>query len=147
MIKRILVYSDGSPMAEHAAKQGVELAKATGASVIGLALAAPYPLRLYGELMVSGVQTLQHYRQQAGASAQAVLAPLEQAAKAAGIGYTASAVTGSSLAEAIVATAEAQGCDLICMGAQDHRDLLGVHLGKEMERVLTKARMPVLVCH
>jgi nucleotide-binding universal stress UspA family protein len=78
--------------------------------------------------------------------AQHVLAPIERTAETAGVSYSGSSVSSGSPADAIVATAEQQGCDLICMASEDHRDLLGVHLGSETTRVLTHARVPVLIC-
>jgi len=147
MIRKILIPSDGSALSEPAIRSGLELAKATGASVIGLAVTEPFPLRLYGELMVAGLEPLQHYRGESRESAQRKLAPLAQAAHAAGVDFRESAVHASSLADAVIAAADEQACDLICIAARDHRDLLGVHLGRETARVLTRARIPVLVCH
>jgi nucleotide-binding universal stress UspA family protein len=147
MIRKILIPSDGSALAEPAIRSGIELAKATGASVIGLAVAEPYPLRLYGELMVAGIEPLQHYRGESRESAQRMLVPLAQAAHAAGVDFHESAVYARSLADAVITAADEQACDLICIAADDHRRLTGVHLGRETARVLTRARVPVLVCH
>jgi len=147
MIRKILIPSDGSRVSEHAVKSGIELAKATGASVVGLLVTEPYPLKMYGDLMLSGIGSLQHYHDQERQLARHVLAPLEHAAETAGVSYSSSSVAARSSAEAIIATAEQQGCDLICMATENHHDLLGVHLGKEATKVLTHARVPVLICH
>lgn len=147
MIRKILISSDGSALSERAVKSGIELAKATGASVVGLLVTEPYPLRMYGDLMLSGLEPMQHYYDEERQLAQRALAPIEQAAQTAGVRYSGSSVSSRSPGEAIIATAEQQGCDLICIAAENHRDLLGVHLGKETTRVLTHARVPVLLCH
>lgn len=146
MIRKILISSDGSTLSEHAVKSGIELAKATGASVVGLLVTEPYPLRMYGDLMLSGIEPMQHYHDEERRLAQRALAPIERAAQTAGVRYSGSSVSSRSPAEAIIATAEEQGCDLICIAAENRHDLLGVHLGKEAARVLTHARVPVLLC-
>ena len=147
MIRKILIPSDGSNLSEHAVKSGIELAKATGASVVGLMVTEPYPRKMYGELMLCGVQPLRHHHDQERQLAQRVLAPIEHAAEEAGVGYSSCSVSGRSLADAIIATAEHEGCDLICMASENQRDLLGVHLQKDATKVLTQARIPVLICH
>jgi nucleotide-binding universal stress UspA family protein len=147
MIRKILIPIDAAASTDHAVTSGIELAKATGASVLGLAVTEPYPLRMYGELMLSGIEPLQHYRDQGRELAERALAPMERAAKAAGVGYRGSSVSSRSPADAIVAAAEREGCDLICMACEDHRDLLGVHLGRDTTWVLTHTQVPVLICH
>lgn len=147
MIRKILISSDGTALSQPAVKSGIELAKATGASVLGLLVTEPYPLRFYGDLMLSGIEPMQHYQDQERQLAQRALAPIAQAAESAGVRYSGSSVSSGSPADAIIATAEQQGCDLICIATENHHDFLGVHLDRETTRVLTHARVPVLVCH
>ncbi len=147
MIRKIMVASDGSELPETAVKSAIELAKATGASVLGLLVTEPYPLRMYGDLMLRGIELMQKYHDQERRLAQRILAPMEHAAETAGVRYSGSSVSSGSPADAIVAAAEQQRCDLICIASRDHRDWLGVHLGKEAAKILTYARVPVLLCH
>jgi nucleotide-binding universal stress UspA family protein len=147
MIRRILVPCDGSSAAEHALRSGIELAKATRATVVGLAITEPFPLKMYGELMVAGVGPLQHYNDQERALAEHALAPVEKAARAAGVDYLSASVSNSSAADAIISAAEQESCDLICLAAHDRRNLLGTHLDHDTVWVLAHARVPVLLCH
>jgi nucleotide-binding universal stress UspA family protein len=48
-------------------------------------------------------------------------------------------------AEAIVATADSQGCDLIFMGSHGRRGLSRLMAGSVTQKVLTDAHVPVLV--
>ena len=147
MIQKILIPSDGSALANHAVTSGIDLAKATGASVVGLAVTEPYPLDMYGELMLSGINPLQQFHAEERKLAERALAPMEQAAKAAGVKYRSSSVESRSRADAIVATAEREGCDLICMASEDRRGLLRAHLSSETAWILTHTTVPVLICH
>ena len=47
--------------------------------------------------------------------------------------------------DAILRTADAQGCDLIVMTSHGRKGLAAVLLGSETRKVLTHARIPVLV--
>ena len=147
MIRKILIPSDGSAVSERAINSAIELAKATGASLLGFMVTEPYPLKLYGDLMLRGIGAVQHYDDEERQLSQRVLAPLERAAHSAGVRYSGYSVSSRSPADAIVATAEHEGCDLICMGLRDHHKLLGDHLDPETTKVLTHAKVPVLVCH
>jgi len=147
MIRKILIPSDGSALADHAVKSGIELAKATRASVVGLAVTEPYPLNMYGELMLSGVDSLHHFQDEGQEFAERALASMERAANAAGISYRGATIFSRSPADAIVTAAEVEGCDLICMATEDRRDLLGPHLSRETTWILTHTRVPVLICH
>ena len=147
MIRKILIPSDGSALAERAVERGIELAKATGASVLGLVVTEPFPTKMYGELMLSGVESLQHYFDQEREVAQRTLSPIEAAAKAAGVSFNGYSIPSDSPANTIVATAEQEGCDLICMASEDHSNLLGVHMARKTTWIVTHARVPVLLCH
>ena len=47
--------------------------------------------------------------------------------------------------EAIIRTAETQGCDLIVMASHGRRGVQGVLIGSETQKVLTHTQIPVLV--
>ena len=55
-------------------------------------------------------------------------------------------VTGEFPAEAILKIASQRKCDLIVMASHGRRGLAGVLLGSETQKVLTHAKVPVLVC-
>ena len=147
MIRKILISSDGSASADQSVENAIELAKATGASVLGFAVTKPYPMAMYGDLMLRGIETVQHYDEEARQLSKRLLTRIEQAAETAGVRYAGYSVSSKSPAAAIIATAEKEGCDLICMALHDRYNVLGSHLDPEMTKVLTHARVPILVCH
>jgi nucleotide-binding universal stress UspA family protein len=55
-------------------------------------------------------------------------------------------VESGSVAEAILRTAEAHGCDLILMGGYGHGPALEIVLGSAVDQVLRESRWPVLIC-
>lgn len=147
MIRKILISSDGSALAERAVLKAIELAKVTGASVVGLMVTEPYPLSMYGEPTLPGAETAAHYDDEEQQLSQQILEPIKQAAQAAGVQYAGCSVSSRSPGDAIVATAEHEGCDLICMAMHHYLSLLGANLDRITTRVLARSKVPVLLCH
>jgi len=54
-------------------------------------------------------------------------------------------VTSSHPYEMIIKAAEKKGCDLIMMASHGRRGIQGVLIGSETQKVLTHAKIPVLV--
>ena len=48
--------------------------------------------------------------------------------------------------EAILKAARDRGCDLIMMASHGRRGIQGLLVGSETQKVLTHAKLPVLVC-
>jgi nucleotide-binding universal stress UspA family protein len=64
-----------------------------------------------------------------------------------GCGLEADLVEDSGpVAEAILETAQARGCDLILMGGYGHSPMIEIVLGSAVDRVLRESCCPVLVC-
>lgn len=146
MYKHILIPTDGSTLSAHAAQHAVVIAKASGARVTGLFVApAPTPLLFKGLLPVRHLQPEQHAALTAKA-AQRFLGVVEQAARKAGVRYEGVTVEGEFPAEAILETAAKRKCDMIVMASHGRRGISGVLLGSETQKVLTQAKVPVLVC-
>ncbi len=146
MYKHILIPTDGSTHSAHAATDGVALAKATGARVTGLFVApAPTPLVFEGLLPVAYMQPEEHAALTAKAAAR-YLGAIERAASQAGVAFQGVTVTGEFPAQAIIDAAAQRKCDLIVMASHGRRGLAGVLLGSETQKVLTHAKVPVLVC-
>jgi nucleotide-binding universal stress UspA family protein len=146
MYQHILIPTDGSALSGHAVSQGIALAKAIGAHVTGLFVApAPTPLVFEGLVPVDYMQPEAHAALSARAAARA-LGVIEKAAQQAGVASECLSVTGEFPAEAILEAAAKRKCDLIVMASHGRRGLAGVLLGSETQKVLTHARVPVLVC-
>ena len=146
MYKHILVPTDGSKLSQHAAQHALAIAKATGARVTGLFVApAPTPLVFKGLMPVRHVQPDEHAVLIAKA-AKRYLGDIQAAAAAAAVAYEGVTVEGEFPAEAILKTAARRRCDLIVMASHGRRGLSGILLGSETQKVLTQAKVPVLVC-
>jgi nucleotide-binding universal stress UspA family protein len=146
MYRHLLIPTDGSALSGHAIAQGIALAKATGARVTGLFVApAPTPLVFEGLVPVDYLQPDEHAALNARAAAR-YLGVIEKAAVQAGVPFEGVTLTGEYPAEAILETAKKRQCDVIVMASHGRRGLAGVLLGSETQKVLTHAKVPVLVC-
>ena len=146
MVTHILVPTDGSTPSAHAVAHAIGLAKATGARVTGLFVApAPTPLVFEGLLPVGYVQPEEHAELTARAAAR-YLGAIEKAARLAGVSCETVTVAGEFPAEAILGTAKQRKCDLIVMASHGRRGMAAVLLGSETQKVLSGAKVPVLVC-
>jgi nucleotide-binding universal stress UspA family protein len=146
MYKHILVPTDGSKLSQHAARHALAIAKATGARVTGLFVApAPTPLVFKGLVPVRHLQPDEHATLIAKA-AKRYLGDIQAAAAAAAVAFEGITVEGEFPAEAILKIAARRRCDLIVMASHGRRGLSGILLGSETQKVLTQAKVPVLVC-
>ncbi|MBI5718220.1 MAG: universal stress protein [Burkholderiales bacterium] len=146
MYKHLLIPTDGSAPSAHAIAHGVAVAKATGARVTGIFVApAPTPLVFEGLLPVGYVQPEEHAAMSAAAAAR-YLGAIEKAAQQAGVPYEGVTVTGEYAADAILEAAVKRKCDLIVMASHGRRGLAHALLGSETQKVLSRAKIPVLVC-
>jgi nucleotide-binding universal stress UspA family protein len=138
MYKRILLPTDGSDLALSAAQHGLKLAKATGASV--LALYASPPFETPAPLLPVDV-----YEKSAKEAATKYLGAIAAAAEKAGVPCKTRHVRSLSPADAVVATAEGDKCDLIVIGSHGRGSFRSLLLGSVTARVLALCAVPVLV--
>jgi nucleotide-binding universal stress UspA family protein len=145
MYKHILLPTDGSPISRKAVAAGVKLARALGARVTGFYAAPPAtPLEFKGFLPVGYTDPEKHARAIEKAAASH-LAVVEKAAQAAGVRCKAVYETNDFPAEAIVAAAKKNGCDLIYMGSHGRSGRKSSLLGSHTQKVLSLSPVPVLV--
>jgi nucleotide-binding universal stress UspA family protein len=147
MFKHILIPTDGSPQSRKAIASGVQLAKTLGAKVTGLFAAPPATPVVYRNNLPVGITTPSDHARMIEQSAAKYLGVIEQAAKKAGIQFEGVTVTSDYPADTILATAKKKKCDLIVMATHGYRGIRGVLLGSETQKVLTHAKIPVLVLH
>jgi nucleotide-binding universal stress UspA family protein len=146
MYKHVLIPTDGSTASAHAVVQGIAVAKAMGARVTGIFVApAPTPIVFEGLLPVGYMQPDEHAALSAAAAAK-FLGVIERAAGDAGVEFEGVTVTGEYPADAILEAAAARKCDLIVMASHGRRGLAQALLGSETQKVLARAKVPVLVC-
>jgi nucleotide-binding universal stress UspA family protein len=146
MYKHILIPTDGSALSRKAIVNGVKLAKAVGAKVTGLFAAPPATPVVYEDFVPVGYMTPQQHAALIEKTASRYLGVIEKAAKRAGVACKCVRVTNDFPADAILAIAKKNQCDLILMASHGRRGLASVLLGSETQKVLTQTRIPVLVC-
>jgi nucleotide-binding universal stress UspA family protein len=146
MYKHILLPSDGSRLSRKAVKQGVALAKSIGATVTGFYANPGIPIE-YFEVdapMPQSVYDAESKRERK--FTVKVLAEIAEAARRAGVPCDCVSEESRSAADAIMATAKKQRCDLIFMASHGRHGISAVLLGSETTKVLTHSNIPVLVC-
>lgn len=142
MFTRILIPTDGSDLANKAAKNALEMAKLQGASVVGVYVIDPFPYIGLGEASALGLQA---YMEEVQVAAQNALTQIRAEAEALGVRYQGDTIERSATYEGILDTAEAEHCDLIVMGSHGRQGMKSLILGSVTQKVLTHSKLPVLV--
>ena len=62
-----------------------------------------------------------------------------------GVAFDGDTIERNVTYEGILETAEAEGCDLIVMGSHGRKGMQALILGSVAQKVLTHAKMPVLI--
>lgn len=141
MNDRILVATDGSAAAMVAVKKGVDLAKATGAEVLGVyvvdELAVANAVRLFG----ADKEDLERKLQTGGEEA---VSDLRRIAEEAGVPVE-TVVTFGVPANSIIELAKEKGVDMIVMGGHGQSGVTKFIIGSVVKNVLYRATVPVLV--
>ncbi|MGE5522929.1 MAG: universal stress protein [Rhodospirillaceae bacterium] len=144
MFKNILVPTDGSEQSQAAVRAAVDLAKLHGARLTGIHVIPDYHLLIAYEGAFDPI-TEERIEEEAKARAASYLSYVEEKATSAGVPCRTVCETSDHPYDAILRTAETHGCDLIVMTSHGRKGLAAVLLGSETRKVLTHARMPVLV--
>ena len=145
MYKRILVPTDGSALSRKAVKSAVELASTVGAEVVALNVVPRYPMSYFeGGISVSDSEVAR-VEKQWSEQGQALAEDVEKAAEKAGVKARAVTVRSDLVAEAIIAAARKNKCDLIVMASHGRKGIKRLLLGSETQHVLTHGNIPVLV--
>jgi nucleotide-binding universal stress UspA family protein len=145
MYKHILIPTDGSALSRSAAVAGVRLAKALGAKVTAVYAAPPATPLVYKDLLPVDYVTPQQHAAAIRKAAANYLGVVEKAAKAAGVQCKLIHTTSDFPADVILATAAKQKCDLIFIASHGRRGLARALLGSQTQKVLSQAKIAVLV--
>jgi nucleotide-binding universal stress UspA family protein len=141
MYRHILIPTDGSELAERGVTQGLALAKAVGAKVSVIFVIEPF-----AEMTGRYLETVSRYVELRKEQAKSVLDGAANAAKKAGVSCEIIQVENEQPHQAIIAAAEDKGCDLIVMSSHGRSGLSKLLIGSVTNKVLTQAKIPVLVC-
>ena len=142
MFKKILVPSDGSELAHKAADVAADLAKVHGAEIIGVYVIDPFPYIGIGDASAVGLQA---YLSEAKVAANRSLEVLAESCKLRGVAFAGDTIERSVVYEGITETAKVEGCDLIVMGSHGRKGMEALFLGSVAQKVLTHAKVPVLI--
>lgn len=145
MYKKILVPTDGSALSKKAMRSAVALAASLDAEVVALNVVPRYPTSYFeGGLSISNAEVARVERQWAE-QGQALAEEVSQAAAKAGVEAKALTMRSDLVAEAILAAAKKNRCDLVVMASHGRKGLKRLLLGSETQHVLTHGNIPVLV--
>lgn len=134
MYDEILIGVDGSEESDRAAKRGIELASAFGASVTALHVVEQSTLDLARDEEASAIR----------ANREAVFSGVESAAEAAGRPVATEVVEGSP-AKQLTERASESGAGLLVLGRQGASGIGERLLGSVTERVLSRTDVPAFV--
>ena len=143
MFKKVLLPTDGSPLATQAATQGIEFAKAIGAEIVSIYVAVKSPVFSFDTKGDS--PTKSEMDAMVKAAADKAFAPVREAAKAAGMALTERSCAAVSASGSIVAVAKDSGCDLIYMASRGNSGWDKVFMGSVAAKVLAESPIPVLI--
>jgi nucleotide-binding universal stress UspA family protein len=144
MYKNILIAIDGAETAAKALRDGLALARRLGADVGAVTVTEPRSEAALGEVVFA--PSVEDYDGICAKEAARILAEVDEAAAAAGVECRTMHVRDRLPADGILEAAEQSGCDLIVMGSHGRRGLAKFLLGSQATEVLTRARIPVLIC-
>lgn len=144
MFQHILVATDGSEYSERAVAHALALAKSLSAKLIAVTVTDIMPTGPYTPIpWPSGIA---QYEAAAAASAKKILNRVDETARSLGVTCQSHHIADQPPAEAILATSEQRGCDLIVMGSHGRHGLARLMLGSQVNKVVALSRIPVLVC-
>jgi nucleotide-binding universal stress UspA family protein len=139
--KHILIPTDGSAASERAIAAGIALARLLGARVTGFHAAPPAVPLVLGKQLAKAYMSREAIEQ----AAVRYLGVIGRAAAKAGVACETMHVTSDFPADAILEAARSRKCDLVVMASHGRHGLAAMLLGSETQKVLTHAKIPVLV--
>jgi nucleotide-binding universal stress UspA family protein len=147
MYKNILVPVDGSELSQRAITASVELARQLGAAITAFVAEPLAPLPTPGQPQSLIRQEVQEHDQMTEAHASEVLARFEQQAREAGVAFTGHHAQVPRVDRAIIAAAEAQGCDMIVMVTHGRGVFGELLFGSHTKDVMGRSTLPLLILH
>ena len=144
MYKNILIATDGSEIARKAMQDGLALARCLAANVSAVTVTEPLSEAALGETVFA--PSAEDYDRICAREAARILSEVDEAASAAGVQCRTVHVRHRLPADGILEAADQSGCDLIVMGSHGRRGVARLLLGSQATEVLTRSRVPVLIC-
>lgn len=145
MYKHILIPTDGTATAEKAVVAGLKFAKWSKAKVTVFTAMPEFRVPTSAEVAARKIMPIAEYERRTMAQANRLLGKVARRAKAGGVRLQTEAVLSDRPAEAIVAAAQKNGCDLIFIGSHGRKGLKALLLGSQTHEVLSRSDIPTLV--
>jgi nucleotide-binding universal stress UspA family protein len=145
MYQRILVATDGSPLSEKAVSSAIALAALCKAKLIAIKVVPYYPQSYFEGSVPLPAEDVALVEEQWTADAQASVNAVQAEADALGVEVLPLVVKSDLVSEAVIASAQEHGADLIVMASHGRKGLQRLLLGSETQNVLTHSHIPVLV--
>mgnify|MGYP003349339674 CR=1 FL=1 len=145
MFKHILIPTDGSKLADKAVMAGIEFARDAGAKVTALCAMPTFPMPTRNELISGKYEPIDKYEKRTLAQGAKLLERVEKLGKAAGVEVKVNVVLADKPYEAIINSANRNGCDLIFMASHGRTGLQELLHGSQTHEILTKSKIPTLV--
>lgn len=145
MYTKILIPTDGSPLSEATAIEGIQFAQKISAEVVGVFVAPEYQHTIYDNTLSHHRPTKDGYALSMQKSGEVYLSVIKNAAQHAGVTYLGITKTSDNTAQTIVDTAQEFQCDLIFMGSHGRSGLGTLLLGSVTSKVLALCDIPVFV--
>jgi len=144
MYKHLLVPTDGSDLSDRAVTEAIAFARSIGARITLLTVSPAFHPTGYDPFVVTA--TPREWERAHQTRARQVLGDARARAVGAGVASVeVIAAVSDAPWQAIIETAQQQGCDLVFMASHGRRGVAGLLLGSETLRVLTHCKVPVLV--
>lgn len=145
MFQRILVTTDGTALSKKAVKGAIDLASTTGAELVVLHVVPRYPVSYFEGSLALSPSEVARTEKEWDDRAQDLTGSVVAQAKARKVKAKAVVMHSDHVAEAIIAGAKKNRCDLVVMASHGRRGIKRVLLGSETQAVLTHCTTPVLV--
>jgi nucleotide-binding universal stress UspA family protein/hemerythrin-like domain-containing protein len=143
MYRHLMVPLDDSQLSIETVNHAVAFARSLGAKVTFFHAQSDYGASSIGAL--ERVMSPSAFNEHMAGEARAILAKAETVARTAGVAFDSAVAVSDRPHEAILAAAEARGCDLIFIASHGRRGIKGLMLGSQTQKVLQHTTIPVLV--
>jgi nucleotide-binding universal stress UspA family protein len=145
MFKRILIPTDGSTAANKTARAGIALASRLGAKVV--ACYAVEDLRpIFGPRLMVGQKMIDEVNKRTREVGQKHVDAIGRMAKAAGVPFGSLVTKVYPPHEGIIDAAKKMKCDVIFISSHGRSGFSKLVMGSVTQKVLMRARIPVVVC-
>jgi nucleotide-binding universal stress UspA family protein len=143
MYKHILIPTDGSELSKKALQHGAALARAVEADLTALTVSAPFQTVVVEPNFV--MESLDQYRDIVSSQTIKYLETAQQITAKEGVTCKVLRIEHEHPYQAIIDTAESNGCDLIVMASHGRHGVSAILLGSVTAKVLVHCTIPVLV--